>query len=98
MKTRRAECLLFVAIATSAIVMQIREHTLPTSDANLPAQAQADQSTARMQSCEPANTGMLRAACETQGTQGTRDERKPVDDSARLINRNDTPRAPTLWV
>jgi len=98
MKTRRAECLLFVAIATSAIVVQIREHTLPTSQENLPAQAQADQPTARMQTCEPANTGMLRAACETQGTQDTRDERKPVEDSTRPINPNDTPRAPSLWV
>jgi len=96
MKIRRAECLLFVAIATSAVVAQIREHTLPAGQANASAQtqaAQADHQSAGMQTCDTTATGMLRAACET------RSERKSVDDSDRTINRNDnTPHAAKLWV
>ncbi|MBN3765312.1 hypothetical protein [Burkholderia sp. Ac-20365] len=93
MKIRRAECLLFVAIATSAVVAQIREHTLPAGQANASAQTRADQQTAGVQTCDTAATGMLRAACET------RSERKPVDDSDRTINRNDnTSHAAKLWV
>lgn len=90
MRISIAECLLFVAIATSAIVAQIRAHTLSFSQTNVPAQTVPH--TARMQACDEAHNGMLRAACETQS------ERHPIDGDDRPTNGADTLHTSKLWV
>jgi hypothetical protein len=90
MRIRSAECLLFVAIATSAIVAQVRAHTLPFSQTNVPAQTVPH--TTRMQACDEPHNGILRAACEAQS------EHHPIDSEDRPTNGVDTPHAGKLWV
>ncbi|BCF99767.1 hypothetical protein PPGU19_043360 [Paraburkholderia sp. PGU19] len=90
MRIRSAECLLFVAIATSAIVAQIRAHTLSSSQTNVPTQTAPH--TARMQACDQAHNGILRAACETQSERGS------IEGDDRPTNGVDTPLAGELWV
>ncbi|SKC92828.1 hypothetical protein SAMN05446935_10272 [Burkholderia sp. YR290] len=87
MRIRSAECLLFVAIATSAIVAQVRAHTLPS---NVPTQTAPH--TTRMQACDEPHNGILRAACEAQS------EHHPIDSEDRPTNGVDTPHAGKLWV
>ena len=90
MRIRSAECLLFVAIATSAIVAQIRANTLSSSQTNV--SAQTAPHTARMQACDELHNGVLRAACETQS------KRRPIDGDARPTNGVATPQAGKRWV
>jgi hypothetical protein len=92
MKIRSAERLLFVAIVTSAVVAQIRVHTLPSDDTDSTAHATTTAQTGPMQSCGDTHDSLLRAACETPA------ERRPVDSGDRSINRADTPRSNKLWV
>jgi hypothetical protein len=76
MNIRSAERLLAVAIVTSAVVAQVRVHTLPSAKANSSTQTQTAQPrpTREVPTCDEARGVMLRAACET------RRERRPVDD------------------
>ncbi|AUT62581.1 hypothetical protein [Paraburkholderia terrae] len=90
MRIRSAECLLFVAIATSAIVAEIRANTLSSSQTNVPAPTAPH--TARLQACDEAHNGILRAACEMQN------ERRPIDGDDRPTNGVATPHAGKLWV
>ena len=94
MKIRSAERLLFVAIVTSAVVAQIRVHTLPSDPTSAPTHAGTSTSaqSSRMQSCDVEHDALLRAACTTRG------ERRPVDNGDRPINRIDKPHAGKLWV
>lgn len=87
MKIKSAERLLFVAIATSAIVAQIRLNTLPSPDAPAAVQQSAqDHRGTHGQTCDADHDhGMLRATC------AMRDEHRPADAV-------DTPRANRLWV
>jgi hypothetical protein len=90
MRIRRAECLLLVAIVTSAVVAEIRVNTSSFTQAN--ESTQAAQHTDRMQACDKPHDGLLRAACET------RSERRPIDSDDRPTNAVDTPHAQKLWV
>jgi hypothetical protein len=76
MKIRSAECLLFVAIVTSAAVMQIREYTLSAPQTNVTneeaAPAQREYA-GQAQACGNARSGLLPAACDTRRER--RDER-----------------------
>jgi hypothetical protein len=89
MKTRSAPRLLFVAIATSAIVAGIRLNTLPSQDANAAVQQRQSASghqESRTPTCDADNVhGMLRATCAMH------DERRPAEAT-------DTRRATRLWV
>jgi hypothetical protein len=76
--------------ATSAIVAEVRTHTLSSSQANVP--MQKTPHTARMQACNEPHNGILRATCETQS------ERRPIDGDDRPTNGVDTPHASKLWV
>ncbi|MEM5370451.1 hypothetical protein V4C53_31045 [Paraburkholderia azotifigens] len=93
MKIRSAECLLFVAIVTSAVVAQIRERTL-SAQTNVPTHAGTSTTaqSGRMQSCEDDHGTMLRAACAMRG------ERRPVDDGDRPVEVIEKPHASQLWV
>lgn len=93
MKIRSAECLLFVAIVTSAVVAPIRERTLPSAQTNAPVHASTDPQAGRMQTCEDEHGTLLHAACATM-----RSERRSNDSGDRPINRIDKPRASKLWV
>ncbi|WP_133645747.1 hypothetical protein [Paraburkholderia flava] len=75
MKTRTIESLVFVAIVTSAGVMQIREHLLPV------AHATSASSTATTCAQQPA--GVIPASCVS-----LRDSRTPHDE-AQDRTRND---------
>ncbi len=93
MKISSAECLLCVAIVTSAVVAHIRMQTMPSAEAGVPAtQTQSAQREARVPSCDEAHSGLLRAACET-----ARDQH-PIDSNDGQMNRAVTPRTSTLWV
>jgi hypothetical protein len=94
MKIRSAECLLFVAIVTSAVVAQIRERTLPSGQTSVPGQAvtRTAPQTSRTQSCEDNHDTMPRFACAVRG------ERRPVDNGDRPIEVTAKPHAGKLWV
>jgi hypothetical protein len=80
MKARTIESLVFVAIVTSAGVMQIREHLLPAVHA-----ATASSTAA---ACSQQQAGVIPASCVS-----LRDSRAPHDqatDSARAQNRATT--------
>jgi len=99
MKITRGECLLLVAIVTSAVVAEVREHTLPATQAVTAAQTQGARHDYRgpASSCYEAQNGMLRAACG---------ERPAVDSGESATNRspdraiNRADRAPVgkMWV
>lgn len=94
MKFRSAERLLLVAIVTSAVVAQVRQHTLPSVQTSQSAQTQTAQPrpTRDMQTCDEKRGVMLRAACEIR-----RDQR-PVDGDDRDIKRAHGLRAHNGWV
>ena len=71
MKIKSAECLLLVALVTSAVVMQIREPTPPASQTSSATQeaAQAKQS----EVCGEKRSGLLPTACETRRDEQTID-------------------------
>jgi hypothetical protein len=94
MKISSAGCLLFVAIVTSAVVAQIRVHTLPSNQTGMPAHTHtsAAPQTSRLPSCENGRDAILRASCEMRGARG------PIENSDRSINGIDTPHASKLWV
>jgi len=74
-KVTSAECLVCVAIVSSAVALQIRGH-VQTQDAS-PTKPQAQVS-----SCGPSRDGLMPAACE----QPTRNERQ-TDDITRAPHR-----------
>jgi hypothetical protein len=88
MRIRRAECLLLVAIVTSAVVAEIRVNTPSSTNES----TQAAQHSDRMQACDKPHDGLLRAACEA------RSERRPNDNADRPTNGVDTSHAKKLWV
>ncbi|MEM5436287.1 hypothetical protein [Paraburkholderia diazotrophica] len=94
MNIRSVERLLFVAIVTSAVVAQVRVHTLPSAKANPSAQARTAQPrpTREVPACDEARGAMLRAACET------RRNRRPVDGYDREIDRTRHSRVNDGWV
>ncbi|MEM5385762.1 hypothetical protein VSR68_19485 [Paraburkholderia phymatum] len=94
MNIRSAERLLLVAIVTSAVVAQVRVHTLPSAKANPSAQTRTAQPrpTREVPTCDEARSGMLRASCET------RRDRRPVDSYDREIERTHHSRLNDGWV
>lgn len=105
MKITRGECLLLVAIVTSAIVAEVREQTLPVTQAAASSQTQTTgrEYPGRTLACQDAQDGMLRAAC---GIQGKESEQPAVDSGADAadrtpepaINRADKARTGNVWV
>ena len=90
MKITRGEGLLLVAIVTSAVVAQVREHTLSPTLAAASVQTQTS-------ACNEAQSGMLRAGCGIE-----RKESGQIDSgdksSDRAINRAEMPRNSKVWV
>ncbi|ACC74379.1 hypothetical protein PPMP20_21875 [Paraburkholderia phymatum] len=96
MKNRSAECLLFVAIVTTAVVAPIRERTLPSAPADMHTNTAAQSSGTR--SCEDGHGVLLRAACATTRGERRSGEGRSIDSGDRPINRIDRPYAGKLWV
>ncbi|SEJ08079.1 hypothetical protein SAMN05192539_1006203 [Paraburkholderia diazotrophica] len=94
MNIRSAERLLLVAIVTSAVVAQVRVHTLSSAKANASMQTRTAQPrpTREVPRCDEARGVMLRAACET------RRDRRPVDGYDREIERTRHSRMNDGWV
>lgn len=74
-KITGAECLVCVAIVSSAVALQIREHVQMQEPSPTNSQAQVS-------SCGPSRDGVMPAACE----QPTRNERQ-TDDITRAPHR-----------
>ncbi|MEX3931556.1 hypothetical protein AB4Y32_06985 [Paraburkholderia phymatum] len=94
MNMKSAERLLLVAIVTSAVVAQVRIHTLSSVKATPSAQTRTAQPrpTREVPTCDEARGVMLRAACEM------RRDRHPVDGHDREIERTHRPRVNDGWV
>jgi hypothetical protein len=94
MKIKTAECLLLVAMVTSAVVMQIREHTLPASHTHAATQETAQREYAgqakQPEACGENRNGLLPTACETR-----RDE-QTIDNSIALSTHR--LRSTRIWV
>lgn len=89
MKARTIESLVFVAVITSAGVMQIREHLLPVAHAATPG------STAT--TCAQQQAGVIPASCVS-----LRDSRAPHDRATDPASAQDRPATIThraqIWV
>jgi hypothetical protein len=94
MKIRSAERLLLVAIVTSAVVAQVRVHTLPSGQTAASGQTQAAQHkyTGHTRACDDEHNGMLRTACDSR-----RDPRS-ADGYSRSIDRMNVARTSKLRV
>lgn len=89
MKARTIESLVFVAIVTSAGVMQIREHLLPV--------AHATSTSSAATTCEQQQAGVMPASCVSLSE--LRDSRAPHDepqDRARSDANEPTGRAAAI--
>ncbi|MDE1181652.1 hypothetical protein [Paraburkholderia sp.] len=90
MKSRRTQFLLFVALVSSATVVQIREHMPQTGAVN------ATEST----TCGATRDGLIPASCEptraVEGASGTRDTQGQPGLDGNAVR---TPHAPLrVWV